>query len=132
MSQTDAAGELAKLLQGVVNQALATMSVAWPAKVLAFDPDNGIASIQPLLKLNGVVPAQVQLVPVLGQRVRTGDGQTLTFYPDLRAGDTVYAVCADRQLGSASSGQMVVPGSGRNHSKMDAVIVGVFTCSLQK
>jgi hypothetical protein len=131
MSQVDPAGELAKLLDAAIGRGLAGASVAWPAKVLVFDGASGTASIQPLLQLNDRAPAPIQRVPVIGQRARTQEGATLILLPDLRPGDTVYVVCADRQMGQAASGQPVKPESERSHSRNDAVIVGVFPCCLQ-
>lgn len=130
MSQVDPAGELAKLLEAVVSRGLAAASVAWPAKVLTFESAAGVASVLPLLQISDMAPAPVQRIPVLGQRARTPEGTLLTLLPDLHPGDTVYVVCADRQMGQVA-GQPVKPDSARSHNRNDAVIVGVFPCCLQ-
>lgn len=130
MSKVDPAGALAKLLEAAIKKQLSMTNVALPCRVLSFDPASGMATVQPLLQLTDNPPAPIQKVPALGHKVRTEEGTEMTLRPVLQQGDVVYIVCADRQLGGAAEGSMSKPATARNHDKNDAVIVGVFPCSL--
>ncbi|KEQ22882.1 hypothetical protein [Paenibacillus tyrfis] len=125
MSKVDPAGELAKLLDAAIQKRLAETNVAFPCRVVSFSSGNGLAVVQPLQ--GGGRAAPVQNVPVLGQRLKTSEGIEQTFFPSLRPGDIVYVVCSDRHI----KGETGEAGSSRRvHDANDAVIVGVFPCSL--
>ncbi|WP_342547652.1 Gp138 family membrane-puncturing spike protein [Paenibacillus sp. FSL P2-0089] len=141
MSKTDPTGALARMLGGHGAKQADGINVALPCKVVTFDPATLTASVQPLLKLSASDPAQIMSVPVAGQKFKfkldidTGKGKVLQEFetvmrPVLSPGDTVYVVCADAEIKNTLSGRVAAPDSGRRHSRMDAVIVGVMPCSL--
>lgn len=129
MSKSDPAGAMATLFGSHAGKQGDDINVAFPAKVVSFDAAKLTASVQPLLKLTAAQPAQISSVPVIGQRVLIGDAETV-LRPVLQPGDTVYIVCADAEIKNTLSGQVATPDTGRRHSRMDAVIVGVMPCSL--
>ena len=131
MSKDDPSGTLAMLLNGVMASFSDNLHVAVPCRVVSFNATAGTAVVQPLIQTTEKAPSVIQSVPVLGQKFRLQDGTRLNLYPDIEAGDTVYVVCADRQMRGAAAGQISKPNISRRHSKNDAVIVGVFPCSLQ-
>lgn len=131
MSKADPAGALAKLLDDVVKVRMEAMNVAFPCRVVSFDQTKGAAVVQPLIQTGDTPPAVLQGVQVLGQKLRMFDGTQLILWPDIQEGDIVYVVCADRHMGAATVGQINKVQTFRSHSRNDAVIVGVFPCSLQ-
>jgi len=131
MSNNDPAGALAELITNAIDKRAAELRVALPCRVTAFDSVMGKATVVPLLQLGPNSPAPILNVPALGQRFRAEGGGTLMLLPDLHLGDTVYVVCADRHIKTAQTGQTAKPDSSRAHDINDAVIVGVFPCSLQ-
>lgn len=105
------------------------MRVAIPAEVVSFDEATKTATIRPLIKETDEEPAVVQGVPLLGFKFKDGDavkGSTIFVEP----GDVVLVVCADREIKNALTGRAAKPDTSRMHSLNDAVIVGVFGCSL--
>ncbi|TQR29385.1 hypothetical protein [Brevibacillus brevis] len=126
----DPSGDLAKLIKSAIAEQLASMAVAQPCKVISFDEPSGIAVVQPLMQLTDEPTSPIQTVPVLGHKYRTESGIIKRERHILEPGDTVYIVCADRQIKDAMKGQFGKPTSLRSHDKNDAVIVGVFPCSL--
>jgi xanthosine utilization system XapX-like protein len=126
----DPSGSLAKLIDAVITERLAAVNVAFPCRVLSFDADKLMATVQPLLQVFDQPPSPIQNVPVLGQKMRAGESIT-TWVPALSQGDVVYVVCADRQIKNSITGQVGKPDVSRIHNRNDAVIVGVFPCSLQ-
>lgn len=126
----DAAGDLAKLIDRVVAKRLSELAVAQPCKVISFDESTGIAVVLPLIQLTDMPPSPIQTVPVLGHKYKTDGGVIRHERHFLEPGDTVYIVCADRQIKDAMKGEARKPSSSRSHDKNDAVIVGVFPCSL--
>lgn len=126
----DPSGDLAKLIKTAIAEQLSSMAVAQPCKVISFDETSGIAVVQPLIQLTDKPPSPIQTVPVLGRKYRTESGVIKRERHILEPGDTVYIVCADRQIKDAMKGNSGKPSSSRSHDKNDAVIVGVFPCSL--
>ncbi|MDH6370545.1 hypothetical protein M2444_002325 [Paenibacillus sp. PastF-3] len=113
------------------------VSVALPCKVLSFNADTLTASVQPLLKLSNAEPAPISSVPFIGQHFKFSldIGNGLREYetimrPVLKRGDTVFVVCADAEIKNTLTGKVAAPDTARRHSRNDAVIVGVFPCSL--
>ncbi|GGF77195.1 hypothetical protein GCM10010912_22840 [Paenibacillus albidus] len=137
MRKSDPAGALAGLLGAHAGNKDDKINVAMPCKVIAFDALALRAVVQPLIKLTNSQPAQIMSVPVTGNKVKfeldIGNGPRefeTVMRPALAAGDVVYVVCADAEIKNTLSGQVAAPDTGRRHSRMDAVIVGVMPCSL--
>jgi hypothetical protein len=126
---SDAAGSLVNFANGSIDAALAALFVAFPCRVLSFNTGTCMASVQPLLRVGGNAPAPILNVPALGQKLSV-DGIEQIYKPVLAAGDVVFVVCADLEIKNALAGQIATPDSKRRHNKNDAVIVGVFPCSL--
>ncbi|WP_079908280.1 Gp138 family membrane-puncturing spike protein [Paenibacillus sp. 32352] len=131
MSKLDPAGVLAELIQSAIKKNASDLRVAFPCRVLSFETTTGMAVVQPLLQMiEGAAPSPIQNVPALGQKMRTTTGEELALYPLIQKDDIVYVVCADRHMKTAQTGVVSKPDSDRMHSHNDAVIVGVFPCSL--
>ncbi|MED1801775.1 Gp138 family membrane-puncturing spike protein [Brevibacillus porteri] len=129
--KVDPAGDLAKLIDGLVQKRLAEMSVAFPCSVISYNKERGIAVVQPLLQLTEKPPAPIQNVQALGMKKHVDDiTPPEIHFPELENGDVVYVVCADRQIRDTLTGSVTKPSSQRIHHRNDAVIVGVFPCSL--
>ncbi|ANS73711.1 hypothetical protein AWM70_03255 [Paenibacillus yonginensis] len=127
----DPSGVLYQAVSGLMNAKLSQVRVGLACRVVSFDPSSCTADIQPLIRTAGNDPAMIHNVPVLGQRLMLeGTVEELVYKPRLKTGDLVFAVCADRELKNARTGQVAAPDTGRRHSVNDAVIVGVFSWSL--
>lgn len=126
----DAAGSLAAFMNGSISAALTALYVSFPCRVLSFDTDTCMASVQPLLRVGDNAAAPLLNVPALGQKLSL-DGIEQVYKPVLAIGDVVLVVCADQEIKNALTGQIATPDSKRRHNKNDIVIVGVFPCSLQ-
>lgn len=124
--KVDPAGALHKLLSGYMDSMLWETRVGMPCKVIAFNEAASTADIQPIIKISSEAPALIHGVPVLFQRFKLNGGEPVEYKPYLKSGDIVFAVCSDRELKNAKSGQVTDPDTGRRHSVNDAVIVGVF------
>ncbi|MEY9097062.1 Gp138 family membrane-puncturing spike protein [Paenibacillus sp. RC84] len=125
----DASGSLGQLLRSLADKIMTDLSVSFPCRVESFDSGTGMATVQPLTRLGDAPPALITNVPALGQRL-TINGAEQICRPALKRGDTVLVVCADRQIKNSLAGQIAKPDSPRMHDHNDAVIVGVFPCSL--
>ncbi|MDQ0876757.1 hypothetical protein QFZ77_005416 [Paenibacillus sp. V4I3] len=127
--KNDPAGAIGALIFGAIEKMAATLSVSFPCRIISYDAGSGMATIQPLIRKTDSDPAPILNVPVLGQRFLV-DGVERVYTPALHAGDTVLVVCTDNELKNALNGQIAVTNSKRSHDHNDAVIVGVFSCSL--
>lgn len=126
---SDAAGSLIRLIDNSVDAALASLFVAFPCRVVDFNQETGMTTVQPLIRMGSGDPALIQNVPALGQKLSV-EGVEQIYRPVLMAGDMVFVVCADQEIRNTLTGQIATPDTKRRHSKMDAIIVGVFPCSL--
>ncbi|MCZ8518891.1 Gp138 family membrane-puncturing spike protein [Paenibacillus caseinilyticus] len=126
----DAGAGLAKLAAASAKKAAAGLYVSFPCRVISFDEATCMATVQPLLRITEEDPAPIQNVPALGHKYRTEGGTVQVYRPVLQPGDMVLVVCADREIKNTLSGVTASPDTDRKHSKNDAVIVGVFSCSL--
>lgn len=101
-------------LEQIVDSKLNTLHTAFFAKVVTVSPE---ISVQPLhlIKQKGR--------PVQRQAIITGV-PVLRHVGSIKAGDTVFCVCAEREIGQTQNGTYVLPVIGR-HNIGDAVIVGV-------
>lgn len=128
--RTDPAGELTRMFSSLQGKMFSGLHVGFPCKVIMFDDSKLTADVQPLIRTTSDTPALLQGVPVLGQRWKVEGGIAQTYKPELRHGDVVFVVCADREIKNALTGSIASADSGRQHDQNDAVIVGVFGCSL--
>lgn len=127
----DPAGDLAKLIDGLIQKRLAEINVAFPCSILSYNKETGIAVVQPLIQFSEDPPTPIQNVQALGMKKFVSiDRPPEIHFPELENGDVVYVVCADRQIRDALTGAVTQPSSKRIHDRNDAVIVGVFPCSL--
>lgn len=129
-------------IQGMINNALMQTHTAFCAKVLSVSGD--FAKIQPLNMVKAVggkaqKQAVIPQVPILKPSYTieatytdsTYDGDTDTkkckvkYVNDIKAGDTVFCVCAERDITETRKGKYALPVSGQ-HNLSDAVIVGKF------
>lgn len=137
MSHPNPAAALGKILENHAAGHSDNISVAMPCRVLTFDEETLMASVQPLIKLTASEPATILSVPVTGQKYKfeldTGLGNhefETIMRPVLERGDVVYVVFADAEIKNTLTGQVAAPDTDRRHSRNDAVIVGVMPCSL--
>ncbi len=122
--RADPAAALAQLLRRYGEQVAAAVRVALPCKVVAFDAAKMTATVQPLIK-DGEEPAPVT-ARVLSQRLVSTGGQPVEHRTQLEQGDTVMVLFCDREIKNAFQGRAAAPDSGRRHSLMDGVVMGVF------
>jgi len=123
MSKPDPAGTLAKVMQQLAASLAASINVALPCKVLAYDGSR--ARVQPLIKTGADAPAVIDGVPVVKQRLQIGDLPPTVYAPILEPGDVVLVEFCDRAIRDALGGQVSTPESPRTHALQDAVIVGM-------
>ena len=107
---------LNKLIQGMINNALMQTHTAFCGKVISVN--GSFAKVQPLNMVkaiggNAQKQAVIPNVPIL--KHVTG----------VAVGDTVFCVCAERDITETRKGNYDLPVHGR-HMLSDAVIVGKF------
>lgn len=112
-------------IQGMINNALMQTHTAFCGKVLSVSGD--FAKVQPLnmVKAKGgkaQKQAVITKVPILKP---TYCIEGTAYKCDIEAGDTVFCVCAERDITETRKGKFALPVSGR-HMLSDAVIVGKF------
>ncbi|MDQ0169188.1 Gp138 family membrane-puncturing spike protein [Paenibacillus tundrae] len=129
MSKVDPAASLAKLLTSLIEQAMSNIHCGTPCKVVKFDEAACTADVQPLLRTSTDDPAMILNVQALGHRYKV-DGVEKEYKPSLRPGDVVMVQFADNEIRNALTGSVAKPDTSRSHDRNDAVIVGVFGCSL--
>lgn len=114
------------IIQDMIEQALLQTHTAFCARVISTSGD--LAAIQPLhmVKAIGGQP-QMQAVipdcPVLQSAVKFTSLNPAAARK-VQAGDTVYCVCAERDISETRSGTAAVPVIGR-HMLSSAVVVGI-------
>lgn len=128
----DPAGTLGKIFQAFADQMQGAIGVAYPAVVVKWDDAESKADIQPLIKGSGDVPAMIQGVRVLGQRLKLKSGGSEQEYvPVYKVGDVVYAVVSDTEIKNGLAGTAAAPDTARRHDLNDSVIVGLFPASFK-
>jgi hypothetical protein len=123
-----------KVIKRLIDQKLLALHTAYFAEVLKVDGNE--AKIQPLnmIKEKGEEPQKqaVLTVPIL-QNVKklstqnitiNGSSVTVAKVTDIKKGDIVYCLCAERDITETKNGKCVVPVIG-HHRISDSVIVGV-------
>ena len=129
------------VFQGMINNALMQTHTAFCAKVLSVS--GGLAKVQPLHMTKAVggnaqklppIPDVPILKPNYIAEVTYKDSTcettetkkaTVTYKNDIKAGDIVFCVCAERDITETRKGNFALPVKGR-HMLSDAVIVGKF------
>lgn len=111
------------VIQGMINNALMQTHTAFCAKVLSVN--GGFAKVQPLHMTkakggNAQKLPPIPDVPILKPTYKDGN-----YVCDIKAGDTVFCVCAERDITETRKGNYALPVQGR-HMLSDAVIVGKF------
>ncbi|MBE7897500.1 hypothetical protein G7L40_02125 [Paenibacillus polymyxa] len=130
MNKVDPAAAMSALLDGFLLKLYTDFNVAFPCKVVKFDPVKMIASVQPLIRTGSDQPAMIQAAPGLGFRLKPKDGGSEQEYlPVYKQGDVVYVVVADREIRNGLAGAVAAPDTARQHDSNDAVIVGIFPAS---
>ncbi|PYE52488.1 hypothetical protein HUB98_26530 [Paenibacillus barcinonensis] len=129
MSKVDPAAAMAKLLQSLIDKAMADIHCGTPCKVIKFDEGTCTADVQPLIRTTSDDPAMILNVQALGHRYKV-DGVEKEYKPSLHPGDVVMVQFADNEIRNAMTGSVASPDTARTHDRNDAVIVGVFGCSL--
>ncbi|MEK4113221.1 Gp138 family membrane-puncturing spike protein [Paenibacillus sp. FSL M7-1414] len=129
MSKLDPAASMATLLQSLVDKAMSDIHVGLPCRIITFDESSCTADVLPLIKTGEDEPAMILNVQALGQKLNI-DGAKKVCKPDLASGDIVFVSFADGELRNTLTGSVAKPNTTRSHDRNDAVIVGVFPCSL--
>jgi len=127
--KNDPASTLSQVIAQMMVHQLSAVHVGFPCRVISFDEATCKADVQPLVRTSDGDPAMIQGVPTLGHRFKVNEIEQV-YRPSLKSGDTVYVVCADREIKNALKGQVASADTERRHDVNDAVIVGVFACSL--
>lgn len=115
------------VFQDMIDQALLQVHTGFFGKITAVS--GNMATVQPLnmIKAVGGQPQKQAVIPncpVLDNAVKI-----LTMHPEVtvrrvQAGDTVYCVCADRDISETRSGNFATPMPG-HHSIAGAVVIGI-------
>ncbi|OAB48268.1 Gp138 family membrane-puncturing spike protein [Paenibacillus antarcticus] len=127
--KNDPASTLSQVIAQMMVHQLNAVHVGFPCRVISFDEATCKADVQPLVRTSEGDPAMIQGVPALGHRFKVNEVEQV-YRPSFKSGDTVYVVCADREIKNALNGQVATADTERRHDVNDAVIVGVFACSL--
>lgn len=125
----DPASTLSQVITSMVLNHVSGIHVGFPCRVISFNEATCRADVQPLIKSSTDDPAIIQNVPALGQRYKINSSESVC-KPFLKQGDTVFVVCADKEIKNALTGSVSSTDTSRIHDMNDAVIVGVFSCSL--
>lgn len=129
-------------IQGLINNALMQTHTAFCGKVIRVSGDT--ADVQPLNMVKAIggkaqKQAVISKVPILkpaclpevkytdrtGTSTYTDQKASVKYVVDIKAGDTVFCVCAERDITETRKGKFALPVQGR-HKLSDAVIVGKF------
>lgn len=121
------------VIQTMIDNALMQTHTAFCGKVIRVNGKT--ADVQPLNMVKAVggkaqKQAVIPQVPILQPTYKVnvtygGSACTETYTLDIKAGDTVYCVCAERDITETRKGIFSLPVRGR-HMISDAVIVGKF------
>ena len=128
------------VIQIMIENALLNTHTAFCARVIRVS--NGFADVQPLnmvkavggnAQKQAVIPNVPILKPAYELEVTYTDREeeethynqkaTVKYKNDIKAGDTVFCVCAERDITETRKGKFALPVKGR-HMLSDAVIVG--------
>lgn len=106
----------ANFITTMINNALMQTHTAFCGKVLSVS--GNLAKVQPLnmVKMKGGAAQKQPVIP---------DVPILQHVNGVQKGDTVFCMCAERDITETRKGKYAVPASGR-HMLSDAVIVGKF------
>lgn len=134
--------EMSKAMQGMINNALMNTHTAFCGKVISVSGD--FAKVQPLnmvKAIGGTAQKQAVLpkVPILKptyvaevtytdrteEQTHNNQKAKVTLVNNIKAGDTVFCVCAERDITETRKGKFDTPVQGR-HDLSNAVIVGKF------
>lgn len=110
------------VFQNMINNALMQTHTAFCGKVLSVS--GNFAKVQPLNMVKAVggnaqKQAVITKVPILQPTYTPAYGWSC----NIKAGDTVFCVCAERDITEVRKGVFAVPAQG-HHMLSDAVIVG--------
>ena len=105
-------------IQNAINNALMQTHTAFCATVISVDTEKRVAKVQPLnmVKAVGGKPQKQAVIPTVPILKHVGS---------VYKGDTVFCVCAERDITETRKGRFALPVKGR-HQLSDAVIVGKF------
>lgn len=103
-------------IEGMINNALMNTHTAFCGKVISVS--GRFAKVQPLnmVKAKGGKAQKQAVIPSV---------PILRHVEGVKKGDTVFCVCAERDITETRKGKYALPVSGR-HMLSDAVIVGKF------
>lgn len=132
----------ASVFNDMIEEKLMGMNTAFVARIVSVGEST--ATVQPLNKVkqygkSAQKQSVIPNVPILYNaryKMKKYDlkykdwndsNQTLKTFEriDLKAGDVVFCVCADRDITETKNGSMATPSVGRHHNMSDCVIVGV-------
>ncbi|WP_405381217.1 hypothetical protein [Phascolarctobacterium sp.] len=121
------------VFQSMIENALLQTHTAFCAKVISVS--GNYASVQPLNMVKAVggtaqKQAVIPKVPILqptheAEVTYNSQKCKVTYKNDIKKGDTVFCVCAERDITETRKGKFALPVKGR-HMLSDAVIVGKF------
>ncbi|MGN7359452.1 Gp138 family membrane-puncturing spike protein [Paenibacillus sp. SAF-054] len=128
--RTDPAGSMSAILNGFYDKIFSDLHVGFLCQVVSYDSSKCAADVQPLIKTTADAPAMIQGAQILAHRFVVNGGEPQVYKPDLKQGDIVFVVCADREIKNALGGAVASASTSRMHDVNDAVILGVLGCSL--
>ena len=112
-------------IQGMINNALMQTHTAFCGKVIRIDGTT--ADVQPLnmVKAIGGKAQKQPVIPKVPILQPTYKSKDVNYALNIKVGDTVFCVCAERDITETRKGKFALPVRGR-HMISDAVIVGKF------
>lgn len=126
MTATDERDTLDVLIHEIITERISQFRVCLPAKILKYDPDTHLASVQPLLKRKFYKRKNSEMLPVIN-RVPVLHPRTSSAIVRLpvKKGDLVTLVFADRSLENwiAGNGEAKDPLDSRMHHLNDAYAI---------
>lgn len=114
------------VFQDMIEQAILQVHTGFCGKVVGVD--GKLASVQPLnlIKAVGGQPQRQAVIP--NCPVLEGAVKYISLNPPavrrVQAGDTVFCVCADREISGTRTGSFATPAAG-HHGLSGAVVVGI-------
>lgn len=136
------------VLENMMEEKLMSIHTAFIGKIISLSADKSKATIQPLNKVKQYaktaqkqsilqdVPilynARYKLKPKKLKYVSNVSDHSPVFETletveriELKSGDVVFCVCADREISETKNGNFALPSVARHHNQSDCVIVGV-------
>ncbi len=120
-------------LEGLIEERLAHLHTAMPARVESFDPVKMRATVQPLFRRKFKGQGAIRMPLLLDVPVAFIRAGGFVIRPPFRKGDIVLVVFSERAIDNVIyAGEEADPGINRKHALDDAIVVGGLLPSVAK